>query len=1099
MEEFHVHFKKTDQAYDVTFREQQNASPDTVLIDGRNYKLEGEREKITWLKEKLQLSSDSSISRVTLKESLVSLNVSNPTISKLVHSVGISTLDVTKNLSPEDLKRWKAVRERFGAFTKRLEETIPEGRAAHITLVMPPVVEKIIGPLTFSKGTTGSKLSHGREIDQHTLTNIGSSTKPMTGLLAAVMENQGFLRFSDSITRFFPKEVMDNFQPYLSFDDSVKIDPADITVETLASMTGGLTYSGDCGVKQDEIDPLSTPLDSILRDHFTRESIPFVGRPGDRLWSYSNQIQLTAYVIEKAFKEKFVQNLFQNNEMLGNRKLESFFKDVSSSVRVTIEKLPENIKNMSLNKLIEICRDQSRNDAYVEGMYLYDLLDVVIAAESPGDEQLAFADALNRELLVPLGITEATYTPEKTSLLEEDRVLTNPGTGQIAKPSVLRQGCGALYIHAADETQFVRALMQPALHASDGRCLVTEKQMETFIESKGDNVAIGTGGLGFRERSASVTVEKGGSIDSYHHQFQCERPKDSLRENEAVGIIMSNNFLGSDQEFEQIYKELYEEVVTTLLGPSESKEPPTIPKPGSTTILPPGKGQVKDAERLFKGARGLFAYSTGKFLNWSGTPYKIHTSDDGQREYIFHKGKPLEVRLYKKEGFSYLGLGADFIASQIKDRSKFLEAEETTQASKDLIDAKTVFSRLVGVYDGDHPQGHRDLRITQDPPGTLCLDHHQEGGGASRLQIVSIIRDKESNEITGIQMTGTFREPPDMMLNFKKNTEGSWVFHIADFVDPSTEFEKCSKRLTKAKVTDVAQKSSGVYSEVEPGKIFLFTGSSTAGKSSIINLFSKDTGAVPLGLDEYVITFFQKQYPREYKILTKVVDRTEVLEPIFTGKLPENASGTVSERKEAEMCIDNLRADGFTPPRFFEKELFPDHFKTILETAKGGSTVVLDTTQTELFFEFLSENRYSEKVTHFIIYLPVEKLVERVKERNQDPKNYRSIGGVLHDFIRLYKQKEPNSTAPVVGTIQRATVEKLYREVEDSLQEEREKGFRLYSKDEFLDHFGLDEGADEVEITSALPVRFNGIFSTAVLKTPEIVNQIKNHSWQIIG
>ena len=32
MEDFHVHFEKASQTYDVTFREQQSVSHDTVLV-----------------------------------------------------------------------------------------------------------------------------------------------------------------------------------------------------------------------------------------------------------------------------------------------------------------------------------------------------------------------------------------------------------------------------------------------------------------------------------------------------------------------------------------------------------------------------------------------------------------------------------------------------------------------------------------------------------------------------------------------------------------------------------------------------------------------------------------------------------------------------------------------------------------------------------------------------------------------------------------------------------------------------------------------------------------------------------------------------------
>jgi hypothetical protein len=251
------------------------------------------------------------------------------------------------------------------------------------------------------------------------------------------------------------------------------------------------------------------------------------------------------------------------------------------------------------------------------------------------------------------------------------------------------QGAGGLFLHAADESKFVRALMHPALLASDGKVLITAEQMKAFIASKGDNVAIGTGSLGFKERTHSVRVEKGGSIDEYHHQFQCERPKDPSKINETIGIVMSNNFLVRDQGFEKKYMEFYEEAVAILFG-KEEEEKITFPDATPSSSV---EGKISDAKLFFKGTRGLFAYKPGEFLNWSGTPFPILKSEgDPPREYIFHKGEYLVVKLYEKGDFNYLGLGDGFIASQIK-KDKILEAGDST----DLTGAKEVFRHLEGV------------------------------------------------------------------------------------------------------------------------------------------------------------------------------------------------------------------------------------------------------------------------------------------------------------------------------------------------------------------------------------------------------------------
>lgn len=299
-------------------------------------------------------------------------------------------------------------------------------------------------------------------------------------------------------------------------------------------------------------------------------------------------------------------------------------------------------------------------------------------------------------------------------------------------------------------------------------------------------------------------------------------------------------------------------------------------------------------------------------------------------------------------------------------------------------------------------------------------------------------------------------------------------------------------------IEDVAQKASNVYSEATSGEIFLLTGSSSAGKTSIINLFSKETGAEPLGADEYDdMIFFKKRYPDDYKILKNVIsDESEILRAIFTGKLPElpeDSIVTSEEQESADAYIASLRDSDFA--QHFSEALMEDHFKTILEAARAGKTIILDTLHTKPFFNFLREENYTDKVTHLMIYLPLETLVERVKVRNRDPSNHRDIGMVLNDFQRLYRPRE-SIDEPVVDTITRETIMGIYEDNEAALRSERERGFRPCPRDEYLKLFGFTDGVDNVEITSTLNARFSGIFHTAFQETHEIIHQLKDRAWE---
>ena len=60
---FHFHFISKSQSFDITFNEKKKASKNTVLVDGRNYELQGDVFNIAWLKQKIpELNNSSEIS-----------------------------------------------------------------------------------------------------------------------------------------------------------------------------------------------------------------------------------------------------------------------------------------------------------------------------------------------------------------------------------------------------------------------------------------------------------------------------------------------------------------------------------------------------------------------------------------------------------------------------------------------------------------------------------------------------------------------------------------------------------------------------------------------------------------------------------------------------------------------------------------------------------------------------------------------------------------------------------------------------------------------------------------------------------------------------
>jgi hypothetical protein len=81
---FHLHFISNSQSFDITFNEKEKASKNTVLVDGRNYELQGDVSKIAWLKQKIPELDLSEISLKDLQISLQSLGAKDitTTVSK---------------------------------------------------------------------------------------------------------------------------------------------------------------------------------------------------------------------------------------------------------------------------------------------------------------------------------------------------------------------------------------------------------------------------------------------------------------------------------------------------------------------------------------------------------------------------------------------------------------------------------------------------------------------------------------------------------------------------------------------------------------------------------------------------------------------------------------------------------------------------------------------------------------------------------------------------------------------------------------------------------------------------------------------------------
>lgn len=681
------------------------------------------------------------------------------------------------------LKAWMPVKEIFDHAVSELRESacIPDGSAAYVRLILPLEVERVLGRLEFRAGSTGYH-GKGAEIGENTLANIGSSGKPITCIGAAILEHQGFLRFEDTICRYFPKEVMQKFR-HDCFGSIV--DPSKITIEMLANMTAGLAYTGLMGVAT------STPeeraalsYDALLRKPEEHPSILFTSRPEDAMCSYSNlQLQLLSYAIEKAYKEKALKELIERRPELGNAPL-PFFSEYQSN---------------SIKQFLDIVLDKKRETAYIDGVYIYDVIDQILEKEAPLEAHCSFETILQKELFQPLDIHEATYEPSG-DVVAEERVLAMPAMGSFPPPDHSRNGAGTLYMTPADETKLIRALMKSKLVGADG-LLVGEKRMTDLFSTEGKSCNMpswSVGGVHIEETPISFSIGKGGELDQYKHFFKWERMKDPQRQEEAVGFFAWNNFNCTREDFffgmcvGRMYEEVKNQLGMTRLRSEEKETQQVSIIPESPAILSGGRNLVPTADLFFKGDLGLMAYKPNEFLYWAGVAYRIQVTDD--KEYVFIDGEhPESIKIFTSADGSmqYIQVGGAQAAQVTK--SSVLEAQSTPKNQKDLSEVYRLLPELQGVYHGDHTPASDIAFVQNEDSEWVFLPPPEAKLPGVSLQFIAVQRD-DSEEIKELHMTWRDKEgPPDKMVKFVRGKEGVWQVQIANFLTEA-KYETCTKQ-----------------------------------------------------------------------------------------------------------------------------------------------------------------------------------------------------------------------------------------------------------------------------------------------------------------
>ncbi len=129
-------------------------------------------------------------------------------------------------------------------------------------------------------------------VNMQTAACIGSGAKMFTAVLSKVLCEKGILSLQTKLSDVLTEE---QFQIFEDPESAKKV-----TLEMLISHTSGLQYFADDNNKLRK----GKSLDEILKS-MQPKGIRFIANPGDGVYSYSNQIELAAVMIEKAIEKAY--------------------------------------------------------------------------------------------------------------------------------------------------------------------------------------------------------------------------------------------------------------------------------------------------------------------------------------------------------------------------------------------------------------------------------------------------------------------------------------------------------------------------------------------------------------------------------------------------------------------------------------------------------------------------------------------------------------------------------------------------------------------------------------------------------------------------
>jgi CubicO group peptidase (beta-lactamase class C family) len=817
-----VHFNFTSQEikHQVRLKLTDSLSEKMVSIEGRNYKILGSQEDVSLLKRYLaSLESNDFDSLSSFQASLKGLGPYEKT-----HSVFQETFAVDSKIKIEkehlaSIELLKKVKESLppsaGAMVVVYEEgkgqppicigqTSVNATKKHYTILLRDIQkqlrkleaqEKELGPnktrqakikelsekiALFKKEISAQEAA--QPVNMQTATLIGSGAKMFTALLSQVLCEKDYLSLKTKLSDVLSEEQFQIFED----PESAK----NITLEMLLSHTSGLQYYADDSKDSRK----GQSLDEILKG-MKPHGIRFIASPGDGVYSYSNQIELAAVFIEKAYEKKM--------------------EPKRQELRQKIEKAEKHVADLK-NKRDHVGEGSSGRSKKIS-------LDTQIAAHEERLKQLKsdldnipsnYADIMKAELLDPLGMTRTSFDKPK-----DDNVLRAYRDGSSFDVEILdplMRGAGALWSCMGDMTKLVEAYTENGLKTPSGDTLISAERLQDMAHVRGIN---GDTGLGLNVDGS--VIGKGGSIASYEFTLRMDPSKGNA-------VISMCNFNNDRAHFNSFAKNVKEAL--DVMYPEREPQIPQMPLREKEPILPKEDFPMAKCDSFFKGDRGFVGLKQvkeepGILLNWNGQTLPLIKL--GENRYLildsgYPGGQVLQILTGRQTGKIYVIIGKEGETNAFQEiaRSEMF-FPKNTDSLKEISQAKgTYVSTIKGgptfQFNMDERQNCQ-LAIEGFPPVPALVTKVVEGkdgrtdevflqgncgpfppdklfkisrGDVVREEMLKELVEKKSTlEIVKKQgpsekQASLEKQIEDLQKQLTAQKEVAWFFRVADFVNP---------------------------------------------------------------------------------------------------------------------------------------------------------------------------------------------------------------------------------------------------------------------------------------------------------------------------